>query len=318
MLNILITNHHLLEYTGSEILTYTLANALKRKGNNVTVYSRYVGKIQKYFNDSCIEIFSDINEIKNRQFDIAHIHHYINAIEVRFFFPKLPMVYLSQGVLPFLEQPPRFNLGIGKYLAISDEVKNNLIDKGVEFSDIYVIGNMVNGELFRPRTMIRKQPAKALIVSNRIDSCKAEIIKSACKFLGIEYRFVGNQYGVVTQSELSSLIDEADIVFSLGRGVIEAMMCARVPLVYDYLGGDGLVTPDNIFEIMECNFSGRKYRKQYNIDELVEEIRKYKQEYGCILENICRNRFSDDAVADKLQEIYKTIRLFDVSSGLRV
>jgi len=38
-LNILITNHHLLDFTGSEVFTFTLADFLKRAGHNVTIYS---------------------------------------------------------------------------------------------------------------------------------------------------------------------------------------------------------------------------------------------------------------------------------------
>ena len=45
------------------------------------------------------------------------------------------------------------------------------------------------------------------------------------------------------QHRLPVEINEVDIVFSLGRGVIEAMLCGRIPIVFDHLGGDGMVTP---------------------------------------------------------------------------
>lgn len=46
----------------------------------------------------------------------------------------------------------------------------------------------------------------------------------------------------------------------MGRGALEAMFCERAVIVFDYQGGDGLVTENNFEEIIKCNLSGRRFK----------------------------------------------------------
>ena len=131
-LKVLLSNHHLLDYRGSEIYTLTLADYLKQNGCDVVVYSRYVDKLEKEFRSLDIPVVNNIYNIKNDKFDVAHVHHNINAAEVRYHFPELPIVFQSHGVLPFLEQPPLLDLGISRYLAVSEEVMENLHQSGID------------------------------------------------------------------------------------------------------------------------------------------------------------------------------------------
>ncbi len=129
-LRVLLTNHHLLDYTGSEAFTYTVADFLKRAGHDVIVYSRYVDKTGRRLRGIGVRVVQDIDEIAGEPFDVAQVHHNINAMEVRLRFPHLPMVMVSHGVLPFLEQPPVVDLKIARYLAVSEEVLENLLVQG--------------------------------------------------------------------------------------------------------------------------------------------------------------------------------------------
>ena len=84
---------------------------------------------------------------------------------------------------------------------------------------------------------------------------------------------IGEEPGAIHQDDLASRLNEADIVFTLGRGAIETMMCGRIPIIFDYQGGDGMVTPENIHELMTCNFSGRLYGRNYRVEEMIDEIK---------------------------------------------
>ena len=303
-LNILLTTHHLNGYTGSEILTLTLALALKESGHNVTVYSKYLDKIREEFDHNSIRITEDIASLRNEHFDVAHVHHNINAIEVRYYFPTLPIVFYSQGVLPFLEQPPIPEVGIYKYLALSEETKDNIISGGIEENKISIIRNFIDHHLFECKNEIKDFPQKALILSGRLDSKKEKIIRGALTKLNIESIFIGGRFGNVQQEELRRIIGECDIVFSLGRGAIESMLCGRVPLIFDYLGGDGLVTPESFNEIKKYNFSGRRYKYNFSVEELISEINKYKKEYGIILRERAIKEYSVRSVLPGLLNIY--------------
>ena len=306
-LRILIGTHHLIDFTGSEIYTLTLAEQLVKEGHSVKVFSKYIDKIRDQFEAINVELIDDIEKLSEHEFDIAHIHHNVTAIEVRSVFPDLPMIMVSQGVLPFLEQPPVFDVGISKFLGISLEVINNLIKKGVPSSKVAYYPNIVDENKFLPGKPINEKPRKALIISGRIDQIRENIIRKACSMLSIETRFVGGRFGYYPQEKIRQLIKESDIVFSLGRGAIEAMMCGRIPVIFDYLGGDGIVTPKTFDEIRKNNFSGRRYKKNFSVEELVNEINKYMQNYGNELRELALENFSASKYIKHIIDIYKTV-----------
>jgi glycosyltransferase involved in cell wall biosynthesis len=308
-MKILLTNHHLLDYSGSEIFTLTLADFLTRKGHKVIVFSRYIDKMLKDFKKIDVQIVKDLEIIKKEKFDIAHVHHNINAIKVRHYFPRLPIIFLSHGIIPFLEQPPIMDLHISKYLAVSEEVKRNLIDNHkINAEKIEIFRNIVDVKRFFPLKKIKDHPQKALIISTRIDTEKEKIIRKTLESLNIKYKFIGGRFGWVTYDRLPNYLNQADIVFSLGRGAIEAMMSGTIPIVYDYLGGDGMVTPENIGEIMKNNFSGRRYHIDFTVKSLTQEIKKYKKENGEILKKMAVNYFGAQKRIKDMINIYKEFK----------
>lgn len=306
-LKVLITNHHLLDFTGSEVYTLTLAEYLKKKNCEVYVYSKYVDSIKTFLDKIGVPVVEHLEVLRNMEFDIAHVHHNINAIEVRYMFPNLPIVYLSHGVLPFLEQPPVVKLNISRFLALSEEIKENLIRKNVDESKIILFPNIINSKVFKEKTPIHKSLRNVLVVSNKIDSNTENIIKEACSISNVSLKFVGKRFQFVNPIEMPDLINWADIVITLGRGAIEAMMCGRIPIVLDYLGGDGMVTPENFKNIAKFNFSGRKYKKGFTVETLVSEFNKYNSDYGEVFKNLAVNRYSAEIHIDELICLYREV-----------
>jgi len=306
-MKILITNHHLLDYTGSEIFTFTLAKFLKNNGHKIIVYSKYIDKLKILFDQEKIRITNNLEDIKNEKFDIAHVHHNINAIEIRYFFPNLPIIFLSHGIVPFLEQPPMIDIGINRFLAVSEEVKQNLIEKNIPEKNITIFRNIFDNSVFKTKKEINNIPQKALVLSSRIDEETEKIIKEACQELKMKCKFIGGRFGIFNQSQVVKEINNADIVFSLGRGAIETMLCERIPIIFDHLGGDGMVTPNNFKELMEYNFSGRKYSKKYSKDELVKEIKLYNPSFGKKLKDLSLKEFNAEIKIKELINIYKNV-----------
>ncbi len=306
-LRILITNHHLSGYTGSEIFTLTLAKSLKQRGHEITVYSKFIDEIGNEFRDSGINLVDNLYEVKNNKFDIAHIHHNISLIEVRNVFPELQVVFLSQGILPFLEHPPFFNLNIAKYIAISEEIKEELVKKGTPQESIEIIRNLIDIQKFVNEKEISEIPRRALVISGRIDDVKETIIRESCGSLNIEVDFVGGRFGEVDQQFLISKIDFADIIFSLGRGAIEGMVAGKCVIVYDYLGGDGMIDSETFHEIKKNNFSGRRYKKDFTQESLVAEISKYNKEEIEKVKLLAIEEFSVELGARKIERIYRDV-----------
>lgn len=302
-MKILLTNHQLKRYAGTEVFTYTIAKALKQRGHQVTVYSAYVGAIRQLFYDINVPLVDNIRYLQG-DFDVAHVHHNINAYEVRNRYPSLPIVFVSHGVLYNLEFPPVVNLGISKYLAVSEEVRSNLITLGIPENDVGNIRNPVDEDIFYSTHPINPIPKKALVISNKIDTVTEEIIRQACSELSIECNLIGFRFNHVPNDKLPEYIRQSDIVFSLSRGVIEAMFCGRVPIQLDYLGGEGMVTPENFHELIKNNFSENRNAKKFSVQELICEIQKYQQQDGERLRKLAISEFSLPKQIDKLIRIY--------------
>lgn len=303
-MKILLTNHQLINYAGTEVFIYTLADWLVQKGHQVVVYSAYVGEIREIFDAITVPVFDDVLALPD-DFDIAHVHHNIIAYEIRNRFPRLPIVYMAHGIRDPLEHLPVANLEIKYWLAGSDGIYAHMLESGIPANGLEVFHNPVDEQRFFPGDRISSVPKSALVISNKIDEVAENKIRQACRRLGITCQFVGSRFVYVPNKQLPDLIRRNDLVFSLGRGVIETMFCGRVPIVFDAEGGDGMVTPENFNEIIKRNFSGKRYNRHFDVDELVKEIEKYKADYGIQLYQLAREEFSAEKQVDKLISIYE-------------
>src|SRR5438045_4495565 len=101
-------------------------------------------------------------------------------MEVRNCFPQLPMVYLSHGILPYLEQPPAIDLQIARFLAVSEEVRDALIAQNVSADRISIFRNIVDSQRFCPSSNIGDTPRNALVLGAHIDEPRETIIREAC------------------------------------------------------------------------------------------------------------------------------------------
>lgn len=307
-MNILLSTNHLTGLTGSELFTFNIVKYLRKYGNEVIVHARFVSNdIKRRFNRIGIDVFNDLSKISDVKFDVIHIHHCINAILVRHTFRSTPMVFLSHGVLPFLEQPPPVEVNISRFMAVSEEVLRNLQEHGIGFDNISILRNMIDPELFFQVKKPNEVPKNAIILSYKIDESTENTIEQACLQRNIECVNLVKRFGPIDQENLPDLINKCDIVFSLGRGIMEAMFCGRAPIVIDAAGGDGLVTPGNFYNLATCNFSGRFIGSVCTHERLVDEIDKYNTQDCEMLRSIAIKNFSCDTQIQKLQRIYSDV-----------
>jgi glycosyltransferase involved in cell wall biosynthesis len=238
-MKILITNHHLDSRAGSELFTATLALELKKRNHHVYVFSPILGKISDEIKKGGIIVVDDLRILKEKKFDIIHAQHNDTAILARSIFPDVSMIFMSHGVLPELEQVPSIDLGIGKFVAVSEEVRENLINRGgIEEGKIEIVRNFVDMERFFSKKVINPSPKNLLVISNHYVEEVRNVIEGACSDLDIVVSHIGLPDNPVMNVE--SYINDADIVVTLGRGSLEAMACERNVIVFDMHGGGWL------------------------------------------------------------------------------
>lgn len=300
-LRILVATNHLFSFTGSELTAFTLARELQAGGQRVTVWARHVARdFAPVFADAGLPVIDSLAGLPDAAFDAAYVQHSLGALELRDRFPRLPLVHASLGVLPFLEQPAFLDLAVARHLAISEEVRDNLLAHGVPAARISFLRNVVDGSRFRPLRPPADPPRRALIYSYKIGAERAALVAEACRRRGLVCDWIGRRPGEIAQDALPARLNEADLVFALGRGAIETLLCGRVPFVFDCHGGDGLVTPDTLDAIARCNFSGRLHARTYSVEALAEELGAVRPADGEVLREMALARFDAGRAAQRL------------------
>ena len=120
--------------------------------------------------------------------------------------------------------------------------------------------------------------------------------------MGSKFWLVGLETTPVWDTE--NAINEADLVITLGRGCLEAMACERAVLVYDYHGGDGMLRPRNWREIRKHNFSGRRFKINYDVDMMAKEIAGYSRQMGKKNREYVMNHHNIEVEAKVWTELY--------------
>lgn len=263
----ILTSAHALNLAGTPTVTLTMYNEMVKRGHDVTVYSPLGGPLENQMNT-----VKSLTGLPTP--DIILAQHNSCAETLKRTFPDIPLVFYSHGVLPerhALEQPPKFPADW--YIAINEEVEQNLIEKGVPARKISIIRDFIDLERFKPTKPINRELKKVLFISNYKKWKNYKAVSGACQKLSLELTCHGSPYG--RNFKIEEAINEADLVVSWARGVLEAMSCGRAALSFDRYEGDGYIDLKNYFEARKDNFSGRHFKYEYSADTLADEMLKY-------------------------------------------
>ncbi|MEK5408622.1 glycosyltransferase [Paenibacillus sp. FSL W8-0439] len=271
-MRILFTLHDLQYSGGTETFTYSLVKEFLRQNHEIFLYSTRIGQLADKYTEIGVLVTDEIASLPD-DVDIIHAQHRAEAISVYYKYPSVPMVFTSHGIIPWQEKPV-FIPSIVKYVAVSEEVQQHLIQNwSIHEDQISIIRNGIDQTRFHPRTPAHEKPETILLLSNRYTSYVKEVLGEVSNKASMKLNIVGQSHNNVWEVEEEIL--NADVVVSLGRGILEAMSCGRLPLVFDYNGGDGIVTPDTYYDFRQKNFSGRINSEKYNADQIIELIQKF-------------------------------------------
>lgn len=280
-MRILVGNHHLAHWCGSETFTATLVRALVRDGHTVEVFAAIQGEVSESLAPLARVVCNQYLERlqwatepdPEPPYDLVLTSHHTAQKAAE----GLGRVHITtcHGVVPDLEQP---HPGADAYVAISEEVEEHLTSRGFAST---VIRNGVDTTRFRPCRPLPARLERVLLLSN-YDAAEP-IVREAAERVGARFRRVG---GAASVASVAGPIDESDLVVTLGRGAYEAMAAGRNVVVFDrrdyddVQGADGFVTPDDLPELLRHNCSGRARGLTWGVDELADAFRRYDPEVG--------------------------------------
>jgi O-antigen biosynthesis protein len=302
-MKILLVNHTLDSYAGSETFTYALAVELQRQGHDTVCFSPTLGPLADHLIAEGIRVTDDLATLED-DIDVIHSHHRYESFLAYARFPDKPMILVCHGIFPWQEQPFRSRLNIFRYVAVSEEVKTHLAENhSIDSGQTLVIPNGIDLTRFYARKPIEPVPRRALIISNNMPDAQRTVIRRACERLGIHLTLLG---GIgISVWNVEDYINEVDVVFSLGRGALEAMACARAVIIDGYSGADGLVTAENFHPLREKNFSGRARQLEYGESDVVKEIEKYDPSIPHQLLEYVESEHNIQTVAQRYVKLYE-------------
>lgn len=311
-------------YGGIETHMATLAKELALLGQRVTLaFSQILH--EELFGDATAHgvqlTAADRSQIEELvaagQVDVLHAHsarasRLAHALQLRYGVLTVTTLHGPGQILPPI------HAGRAAVIAVSGEISEGLTRRGIPHT---TIENGVDLRRFYPvlSQSGRRRPLRVVYLG-RVSPSKVPGVLALDQALGfrpdVEMRYVAN-WGPRGRKSPSAAVQvelrEADLVFSTGRGVREAMACGAAVAVLGVFW-DGLVTPETVDRLGWYNFSGRATRQPPTSDRISVTLRQLLADprrlaglkaFGT---SHARLRWDARAMAQKTLEIYQNLK----------
>lgn len=227
-------------------------------------------------------------------YDLALVNHGPCMVDLRHTRIRT-RIMTSHGVVPAEEWA---RPGADAYAAVSEYVAGHIPWRST------IIRNPIDVDRFRPRTPPAPVVRKGVFLSNRQGRALGTI-REACALADIELEVVG---GDTARPDPENAIDDADLVFGIGRSALEGLACGRRVVAFDHLGYSGTVTPENLAVLRRDNFAGYLRGRWPDAQELATELRSLKA-------LSMRDAIVEEHAPEKVADAY--LRLAGTVSGRR-
>lgn len=305
-MKILLGNNTLDLKAGSETWLLTLATELKRLGHDVTAYSPFLGFIAMQLEAIDVRCISELrgsnpaptkfslgmvdNEI-DQDFDVIICNHHKITKDLHAAFPTVPIIATVHGILhkdvntgEIWPEHPVTDFKVDQYVAVSPEVQGLL--KEVHGLDSVVIPNFFDLDRFswRPtppesgdydgeHTLNLRKPTGFLVNTNYMgkEDPAIQTIMEVSRHYGAQVRALGMNF--VESWDIQDAIKDVDVVFGMGRSVLEGFCMGKISVVQGRWGTGGVITQETYPALSESNFSGRSSQGKYaSAEELISMI----------------------------------------------
>lgn len=332
-LRILITHTTISQIMGSTVVAAQLASSLKHKGACVTVFSStYYGALKTMFErDGILVITDEEAELDLYSFDYV----WVNSQVLPFAIVRALDAYnqaLEQEQQILLPKMPRFIFNhMGAMEDVCDEYPYiPLLEESLASLEVYVspeaceaMQRFYNAELNKEipqaifpnpapsefafdRALPSKgtRPSSILCVSSHMPAEVDEALGLLEK-RGFRVQHIGA--GADEREVSPEIIQQVDVVITIGKTVQYCLLSATPVFVYDYLGGFGYLDASNIERARYANFSGRGGTK-LSAEEIASTLLENYEAavaYSWSQREAWRREYSLDACIDEIFTLAK-------------
>ena len=273
-MKILITNAHLQEPAGTQVVVRDLAAELLRQGHVPLVYSPRLGEVAEQIRRQGVQVTHELADLSALP-DIIHGQHHPAVLEALLHFPGTPAIYACHAATEPLEEP-FFHPRILRYVAVDERCRARVASApGISPERIRVMWNAVDLERFRERAPLPAQPRRALVFSNGAGpSTHLPAVRQACRRRGLELDVLGYRAG----NELldpESVLPAYDLIFAKARCALEAMAVGAAVVLCDAAGAGPMVTAANFERLRPMNFGAALLTQPLRPEHLLAEMERY-------------------------------------------
>lgn len=302
-MDILITVAFMDGFHGAVMHARDMASFFKQRGDQVRIGTIFVApNIKEMFSSMEVPVFELGKVPLEACYDIVFAYHYPTIgflLKQGLRCNKLVLGSLSgEGRL---ETFPLYWDSASLLTVMSIKTAEKHHDKyGIPLEKMYVLENPIPDEYAvyeLPRELPWSVPEKIAVVSNHVP----QELKELPQYLpdSVQVTFYGK--GSDNCQEMTpSLLGGYDVVITIGKTIQYAMGLGICAYEYDWHGGCGYITPDNMAAEAVRNFSGnltqRKITAEAMAKELMAEYSSCHQQLGILKEMACRRFLLSDSL----------------------
>ena len=271
MKKVLLTNFEMVNYSGSELDTFTMANYFFNHGYDVTIFTlRYNYPLLGDLNENIKLINMNNVSLLEKHYDLIWSHHF-PLLDYLIFELKIScdyIHYISLSSFNSYESLPLYYQDLSLVSTLSVEALKTLKKLKYNTKDINLFTNYTYKKNFSFKTKFKKLNNIA-IISNHVPEELldfSDIAKN--KSINVDIYGIGYKYQKVT----TELLLKYDLIITIGRTVNDALAIGIPCYCYDIWGGDGYITRKNVSSSFKYNFSGRYLKNKLSGDELFKDV----------------------------------------------
>lgn len=265
-----------MDYSGTPTYVVTIGQALSRLGVSVSYLTKAQGKLGRI-----VGAHTSPKDLSSQP-DIIIVQHSSVAKWCYDALRGVPMIFHHHGGPLSPDHCPRHIPWAG-ILSINHQCTQQMRRERIT-DEITLMRDVVDRTLYTSREPIRTSHPRVLFLSNYKRWRNYQRIADACERMGLPLQCVGSPYG--HSENVSENMQQADLVVTWGRGVLEAAACGRPVISYDLELGDGYLTPSRFLDSRERNFSGYECRYTMGVTELCDALAQYNPADGTALAEI--------------------------------
>ena len=300
MKKILLTNFNIVNFSGSEIDTITIAKYFVDKNYEVDIFTLKFDEPLKSYVDEKINVITpnNLNSLK-KNYDLIWAHHYplLDYLIFEQNVKAYKIIYVSLSSIEPYEALPDYYDELSLICVMSEKTKVRLIDECSIKKEIYIFPNYASNKFFEEKITYKDEIHKICVISNHVPD---EILDF--KNIAQENNIIVDIYGMNHTIKFvdENLLREYDVIISIGKTMFYSIAMGKPSYCYDRFGGYGYIVKDNIEKCYKRNFSGRGNDTTKTASQIYEEIvsgfkyvqndlqynKEFANEYFCFEDNM--------------------------------